>query len=357
MTVYYLCPDLDRPSGGVRVIYRHVDVLNKNGIDAFVVHERIGYRCEWFKNDTRVTSWSRQSAHGSGELRRHLARRLGQRLGRSFPQTVFQEMPDHPAFDLQDDDFVVIPELLGPRLTDIAPGIRKLIFNQGTYLSFFGYPDDARELDFPFRHPDVRGVLVISEDADRQIRYAFPEVKTHRVRWSIDPDLFHPGGVKARRVAFMPRRAAEDARYVLNVLAARGRLNGYEIVRVEGLDEAGVAAALRETQVFLSLGYHEGLPRPPAEAMACGAIVVGYDGFGGREYMRPDVSYPVPAGDLAAFARALEEVLDKLEHSPAEMEARARRASRFIQELYSPEREEREVVGVWEGQLGQGGAT
>jgi hypothetical protein len=53
-TVYYLCPDDDKPSGGIRVIYRHVDLLNAAGRDAVVLHERPGFRVGWFRNETRV---------------------------------------------------------------------------------------------------------------------------------------------------------------------------------------------------------------------------------------------------------------------------------------------------------------
>src|SRR6476469_3158805 len=55
-SVYFLTPDFDEPSGGIRVIYRHVDILNAAGIPAAVLHQRKGFRCRWFENDTRVTS-------------------------------------------------------------------------------------------------------------------------------------------------------------------------------------------------------------------------------------------------------------------------------------------------------------
>jgi hypothetical protein len=52
--ILYLCPDSDVPSGGVRVIYRHVDVLNDAGVRAAVLHGRSGFRCGWFEHSTRV---------------------------------------------------------------------------------------------------------------------------------------------------------------------------------------------------------------------------------------------------------------------------------------------------------------
>ena len=55
-TVYLLAPDYDRPSGGVRIMYRHVDILNDAGVRARVLHHRRGFRCTWFANETAVTN-------------------------------------------------------------------------------------------------------------------------------------------------------------------------------------------------------------------------------------------------------------------------------------------------------------
>jgi hypothetical protein len=45
VAIYYGCPDKDYPVGGIRVIYRHVDLLNRNGFDAFVLHHYYPFRC------------------------------------------------------------------------------------------------------------------------------------------------------------------------------------------------------------------------------------------------------------------------------------------------------------------------
>ena len=63
-TVYFCLPDYDVPSGGFRVVYRHVDILNEAGIPAAVLHCRAGFRCTWFENQTRVVG-SRSSSASS----------------------------------------------------------------------------------------------------------------------------------------------------------------------------------------------------------------------------------------------------------------------------------------------------
>src|SRR5215208_1690246 len=53
-TLYFFTPDLPHVLGGVRQIYRQVDVLNANGFNAWVVHRKKGFRIKWFEHETRV---------------------------------------------------------------------------------------------------------------------------------------------------------------------------------------------------------------------------------------------------------------------------------------------------------------
>ena len=46
-TIYFFCPDLGHVLGGIKQIYRHVDVLNANGFDACIVHRTKGFKITW----------------------------------------------------------------------------------------------------------------------------------------------------------------------------------------------------------------------------------------------------------------------------------------------------------------------
>ncbi len=37
-TIYVFAPDLGHPLGGMRMLYRHVDILKANGFEAYIVH-------------------------------------------------------------------------------------------------------------------------------------------------------------------------------------------------------------------------------------------------------------------------------------------------------------------------------
>lgn len=287
-TVYYLCPDHATPSGGVRVVYRHVDTLNAMGIPAAVVHHTAGFRCTWFENTTRVVAAADTALTAS--------------------------------------DVLVVPEWYGPSLATVPGGPRVVIFNQRAYGTFDHVPAGQ---------PLYRGaaaLLAVSEDNAGYLRYAFPDIPTHVVRNVVDGSLFHPGDAPARRIAYMPRRRGEELAEVLHLLAVRGVTRDWELTPIDGRSEAETAGLLRRSAVFLSFSEREGFGMPPAEAMAAGCYVVGFTGLAGRDFFDPAYCRPVPEGDVLAFARAVEEVCAT---EPEVLAKTGRLASRAILDRYS----------------------
>ncbi len=307
-TVYFLTPDYDAPSGGIRVIYRHVDLLNSVGIRAFVLHQRRGFRCTWFESETQVTDVATT------------------RVGRG--------------------DLLVFSELDVEVACRMPCGVRHVVFNQSGHLTW------SRAVESVVHHyrtsPDLAGVITVSDHSADLLRHAFPGFHLHRIHLSIDPVLFNPGNCpRDRRIAYMPRRGFADAEQVLHMLRGRGALDGWEVVPLHGLPHAEVAKQLRTTRIFLAFSYQEGFGLSAAEAMACGNYVVGYHGFGGREFFCPEFSAPVETGDVLSFARAVEDAVACDRTDPAWCRTRGREASRFILAEYSPVRERDEVVSTY----------
>lgn len=309
MNVYVYCQDSDIPTGGVNVLYKLVDTLNRMGLRASMVHDSEGFRCTWFDNRTPVV-------------------------------TNASIIPDAT-------DLWVIPEIYMWRIGDFAPGCRKVVFNQNCYLTFHGFPLAGGAAPDPYRHPDVVGVTVVSEDSKRYLEYAFPGLKIHRLHYEIDQSLFSYQPDKKRWISFMPRKNREDAIQVVNMLRARGSLESFDVVPIEGKSMAEVGAILRDTLIFLSFGYPEGCGLPPAEAMSCGCVAIGYHGMGGREYFDTAFSYPVEHGEIVAYVRAVEKVLELYRRDPEILAERGRMAAAFISERFSREAWERDVRGFF----------
>jgi len=309
---YLVCPDTDVPSGGVRVVYRAVDHLNAAGIGAVVVHDQPGFACTWFEHTTPVICAAQASP-----------------------------VPGR--------DLLVVPEVYGPRLGEIAPGVRKVVFNQNAYNTFHGYDHVTPRGTTAYDHPQVAGAVCVSDDNAAYLRYAFPDLDVQRITYQLDPALWftEPDRPRARRITYMPRKHADQAGQVLNILSQRGALRDVEVLPLDRMNEQEVAAAQREALLFLSFGYPEGCPFPPKEAMAAGCLVVGYHGMGGRDYFTHEHGYPVPQGDVVAFARQVEEVLDAHRADPAALEARARTAAAAISARYTPQAERDSVLAAF----------
>jgi hypothetical protein len=338
MPVYYLCPEHKHPVGGVRVIYRHVDILNENGIPAYVVHKTKGFRVSWFENDTPVVYWKDTPA---SRLQAKVKRRIGSGV-------VEMRISGNDAKTIGGDDILVIPEMYGPDVADAyGRGIKKVILNQNVYLTFKGYSWQKERLITPYNHPDVIATLVNSVDGEEYLRHVFPDLPLYPFRLSIDPELFYYCGEKKKQICFSRIKNQPDALQVLSIVKFRGALKDFDVVPFINVPQSEVARICRESMIFLSFGYPEGFGLPAAEAMACGCVVVGFHGGGGKEFFKPEFSYPIEQGDIIGFARTVEEVIEAARANETSIFEKGRAAAAFIRNAYSPEREEKEVLDAW----------
>ena len=107
------------------------------------------------------------------------------------------------------------------------------------------------------------------------------------------------------------------------------------ILEGPSLPHGDFLARIGACRYFVSLSVTEGFGLVPLEAMALGTTVIGFDGFGGREYMRPGknclvTSYP----DIEGVADRLVAALGKLGYAERLAESGRATASRFDYDRY-----------------------
>lgn len=265
-----MTPDDNRACGGIRHIYRMVDVLNEKGVEACVFHSRPGFSCTWFSHRTRIQASSR--------------------------------------LHLEQGDVLITPEVNHLRAYARTAAASVVVLNQNHFNTFGGAGIHPAA---PHLYPGWPNAVAVLTTSNRC--RAFVEGVVHRmlpvhsVRYVVDTDLFIPSR-KRKTMAFMPRKRRNDVEAVIQLLRRSRSLEGWEFLPIEGMNETEVARVLGSAAVFLSFSEREGFGLPPAEAMAAGCYVIGFTGDGGREFMVPNVCSPVEDPDLLGFVKEVERV-------------------------------------------------
>jgi len=308
-TVYFLTPDWEHASGGVRLMYRHVDELNAAGVKAAALHQKPGFRYRWFDNATVVT--------------------------------------DEKSTAIAPNDVVVIPEMDVDRVALTPLPIKHIVLNQSGHMTWRRYGDvTAAHLS---SSRELLGIVCVSEHSAQLLEYAFPRIPVRRIRGAVDAEIFNLGPLRRRErvIGYLPRRGGGDTDLVTRMLASKGLPDGWRLDNINGLGQRAFADRLRQCRIVISLSYQEGFGLPAAESMACGAYVVGFHGFGGREFFRPEFSSAVETGDVLAAAQAVDAAIANDEAEDGWCVERGRRASEFILGAYSVANETEDVLRVY----------
>lgn len=336
--IFFLCPDNNIPSGGVKQIYRQVDILNENGFEAYIIHNRKNYRASWFQNETKIkrNRYLFKSVKYAGKTKLSAFRKKYNSCVLKYLKKI--------SFNFKDTDYVVFPEIYGNLITQIQGPFKKVIFNQNCYYTFINSHINDTSLKQAYSNTQTEAVIVVSENSKEYFNLAFPEVKTYRTRLGINSNIFHNSGKKKRQIAFMPRKLKEDIEQIINILKIRNTIPDWEFVEIDNKNENEVTEILKESSIFLSFNHKEGFGLPPVEAMACGCVVIGYKGGSGEEYFKPEFSFSIEDGNIIEYVKKIEEIIS---YSDKELLTMGKKASEFVLKNYSIENEKNDIVSIW----------
>jgi glycosyltransferase involved in cell wall biosynthesis len=145
--------------------------------------------------------------------------------------------------------------------------------------------------------------------------------------------------MREKNIVYMPRKNKEHALFVFAILEKLNGSHGFKIEELDGLSESNLAQKLQKSSIFLSTGFPEGFALPPAEAMACGALVVGYHGNAAKEYMHSNLCSPVEYWDIPNMVKSLQAYIELLTCHPERAEFLSQKASASILDRYTQEQE------------------
>jgi hypothetical protein len=256
-------------SGGIKTAYRHAELLAEMGFDACV------YQPEgapsWFETSAKALRSLNQPARG---------------------------------------DVLVFPEAINGPLVELARAktpAKKVLFCQAQYYALFSAipPEEYRTLfdRVACQSAIAKGFL------ERVLHFETVAL----IPCFIDTALFHPHD-KTMQIAAIPKKLPREAAAINAVLRLKyPELKSIPWSVIEDKPEREIADIFGRSTIVLSLPFLESFGLVPLEAMASGAIVVGFHGHGALEYGTAENGFWFPADHIEETADAIAHVIRALQ--------------------------------------------
>jgi glycosyltransferase involved in cell wall biosynthesis len=250
-------------TGGIKMAFRHVELLRAMGIDATVYSPK-GVPA-WFQTDAALVS------------------------------------TQNPLWD--SGNLVVFPEVLNGPLAQAAQApitAAKALLCQNQYFAF-------SELipKFTYQQLNFVKLMTVSEIAKGFLERVFAPARFTVLPVWVDDRLFVARD-KELRIAVVPRKLQGHYELIRQIFVTKyPRLRHIPWDIIIDKPEAEVAETLGRAAIFLSLSHMESVGLVPLEAMASGCVVIGFHGHGGLEYATEANGIWTRPDDLEATADAL----------------------------------------------------
>ncbi len=339
--IFFLCPDLPYPTGGVKQIHLQAAVLQEAGHRVAILYTGSKRPRIWFPTPVPcwlAPPWLQDRISWRSMLVGLLRRLLQRRQDLSLPPRL-APLATSPI----DQDLLVVPEIYAARLGELPAALPKLILNQGCFLTFHALesisPSEPTSLLVGYRAAGVIGQLANSPYGEAYLRWAFPGLSIGCLELAVSSPPSVPSlQQRDALLVFFPRKSTDVVEQVFGILRNRDALRGWRIRALEGLSESNVEQAFKEARLYVATSLQEGLGLTPLEAMANGCAVVGFPAWGGDAFLTEAFSRPVRTGDVLALAVAVEESLIELLAQPSAWQEKVDRARAMVQENHGPER-------------------
>jgi hypothetical protein len=260
--IYYLTR-ASGPSGGIKVMLEHVEILRAAGFEAFVYTKNLEQRPTAFAIDVPFLTG---------------------------------------AIGITPRDMIVRPETFSARDLENASkgGLWQVIFAQNHYYCRHSLGKARTYADL-----GVRDVVCASRRIKRFLEDNGIASDVPVIPCAIETAPA-PALGKIEQIVAMPRKRPEEHGFIKHLFALRHpHLAEVPWVTIDNLGHDEVLSILSRSTVFLSLQRFEGFGLPALEAMAGGCLVVGFAGDGGWDYADSHNGLWIQDDALEAAADAL----------------------------------------------------
>jgi glycosyltransferase involved in cell wall biosynthesis len=234
------------------------------------------------------------------------------------------------------DDVFVIPEVFAVYIMNesVPKTSRKIILNQGVGLTLQLMSEDQIRSVYSRQNYNITDVIFVSDQNIKVFKQYVPKnINIHKIHNFINNKYFYYSPNKKIQIAFMPRKGIDFIRKALSKID----IKEIPFVYIADMPLSQVGEIMRESLIFLSWSdIMEGFFLPPAEAMACGCMVIGNVPGGANDFMFPEYCYPLTTKIHQENAnRMILHVVNEFKTNPQNIYAKGKKASDFILNNYN----------------------
>jgi glycosyltransferase involved in cell wall biosynthesis len=265
MKVYYYCPNLNHPSGGMGVLFKQAKILADNGYDVTLLYEGDGiFNPTWM--EFSITHIPKVRINGLGSLR------------------------------IDSNDLLVLPEGFG-NLIDSTKNMKckRTVLAQSWIYIYTSMPQPKS-----WKESGIEKVISVSQGITEYIQKHMSGIEVEQYKQSISP-IFKSNLDKSFKVCYSSSRSNTqqmNTHALINIIKSGDkRLKNVQFIELKGMTKHQFASELGDCAFCLYTDEIAGFGTLPLEAMACNTHVVGFSNIGNKEYVRESNGFWCQNGD------------------------------------------------------------
>lgn len=315
LNYYFYCPPLNTPSGGIYVLIKLAKILKDEGANVKILFE------------------PRQDQKASYEESRKQNKQVDV-FEKFYPQWIdfdysnIEFIPlgdkkilyndgsyyDCKSLNLNPEDFFFIPEgFPNVMKKTMQVACKKVVIAQSWF-----YILNALNTGETWQSFGINDVLSVSDAITEYINTIMPGMNIKNISQDINRDIFKSPEKKSEKypmVGFMSGRGQESQMKTFNIIKTfqsfYPHLRWIRFIQLNGLSKKEFAERLSNCSFVLYTDDIAGFGTLPLEAMACNTHVVGWNSYGGKEYVNQDNGFWTVSGDIFQTAELLGIAIDK----------------------------------------------
>ena len=312
---YFYCPPLNTVSGGIGVLIKLARILKTEGYDSKIVFEprqdqKASYE-ESKKHNKQVDIFEKFNPTW---------------LDFDYSDIEFLPLGDKAityndgtkqecaALNVNPEDFFIIPEgFPNVMKKTMQVACKKIVLAQSWF-----YVLNALNTGENWQSMGAFDVISVSAAITEYLNTVMPGLKIKNFSQGINRKIFKVPGKKSNKypmIGFMGSRGQENQMKTFNIIktfqAFYPHLRWVRFIQLGGLSKKDFAERLSSCAFVLYTDDIAGFGTLPLEAMATGTHVVGWNAYGGKEYVTAENGFWTVNGDIFQTAEILGIAIDK----------------------------------------------